>query len=268
VKYALSAEGVARIGAFLTPRTLLAFDIDGTLAPIVERPWDARVPDAVQRGLGALTQRGAVAIITGRAIADARPMLAFAPRYLVGNHGAEGVPGFEQATAQSAQVCRAWLEALSASTESWRDLPGIVLEDKTYSLTFHFRHVADPDSARRLLVTRAGRLLPAPTLLDGKYVLNVLPAGAPHKGEALTALLARSRCNRALYVGDDASDEAVFRMRSGAVLSVRVERDPKSAANLYLHGQKDITRFVSELLRLVGGATAAAPRQPRRGAEA
>ena len=268
MKYALSAEGVARIGAFLTPRTLLAFDIDGTLAPIVERPWDARVPDAVQRGLGALAQRAAVAIITGRAIADARPMLAFAPRYLVGNHGAEGVPGFEQASVHSAQVCRAWLEDLSASTESWRDVPGIVLEDKTYSLTFHFRHVPDPDSARRLLVTRAGALRPTPTLLDGKYVLNVLPSGAPHKGEALTALLARSRCNRALYVGDDASDEAVFRMRSSAVLSVRVERDAKSAANLYLRGQKDITRFVSELLRLVGPATAAARREPRPGAEA
>jgi trehalose 6-phosphate phosphatase len=268
MKYALSAEGVARIGAFLTPRTLLAFDIDGTLAPIVERPWDARVPEEVQQGLGALAQRSVVAIITGRAIDDARPMLAFTPRYLVGNHGAEGVPGFEQASAHCARVCRTWLDELSAATEAWPDIPGIVLEDKTYSLTFHFRHVPDPDSARRRLVARAERLLPAPTLLDGKFVLNLLPSGAPHKGEALTALLARSRCNRALYIGDDASDETVFQMRSSSVLSVRVERDPKSAANLYLRGQKDITRFVHELLRLVGGATAPLPPEPRPGLEA
>jgi hypothetical protein len=52
------------------------------------------------------------------------------------------------------------------------------------------------------------------------------------------------------------------------VLSVRVERDPKSAANLYLRGQKDITRFVHELQRLLGGANAPSPPQPRPGAEA
>ena len=170
MKYALTTDGLARIAAFLTPRTLLAFDIDGTLAPIVERPWDARVPAEVQRGLGALAARASVAIITGRAIEDARPMLAFAPRYLVGNHGAEGVPGFEQASAHCARVCRAWLQELSGSTEPWRDHSGIVLEDKTYSLTFHFRHAPDPVAAERLLSDRAGSLLPPPTLLGGKYV--------------------------------------------------------------------------------------------------
>jgi trehalose 6-phosphate phosphatase len=268
VRYALAAEGVARIAAFLTPRTLLAFDIDGTLAPIVERPWDARVPAEVQRGLGVLAARATVAIITGRAIEDARPMLAFAPRYLVGNHGAEGVPGFEEASAHCASVCQAWLKELSRPTEPWCVHPGVVLEDKTYSLTFHFRHAPDHAAAQRLLIDRAGSLLPAPTLLDGKYVLNLLPEGAPHKGEALSALLARSHCDRALYVGDDASDEAVFQMRSPAVLSVRVERDRASAANLYLRGQKDVVRLVRELVRISGRAATAPPPDPRPGAEA
>ena len=117
MKHALSPDGLARIGAFVMGKTLLAFDIDGTLAPIVDRPWDARVPHEVQQGLSALSQRAAVAIITGRAIEDARPMLGFAPRYLVGNHGAEGVPGFEEASAHCARVCRAWLDELSSTAE-------------------------------------------------------------------------------------------------------------------------------------------------------
>jgi trehalose 6-phosphate phosphatase len=267
VKYALAAEGLARIGGFLTSRTLLAFDIDGTLAPIVERPWDARVPAEVQKGLGALAERAAVAIITGRAIEDARPMLGFAPRYLVGNHGAEGVPGFEAASAHCARVCRTWLDELCVPGETWSDIPGIVLEDKTYSLTFHFRHAPDPGAAHRLLIGRAGALLPMPTLLDGKFVVNLLPPGAPHKGEALAALQAQSHCDRALYIGDDASDEAVFRMRSPVILSVRVERDRTSAANLYLRGQKDVARFVRELVPMLARATAPAP-ESRRGAEA
>jgi trehalose 6-phosphate phosphatase len=268
VRYALAADGLARIGAFFTSRTLLAFDIDGTLAPIVGRPWDARVPAEVQRGLGALAERATVAVITGRAIEDARPMLGFAPRYLVGNHGAEGVPGFEDASARCAQVCRKWLDQLSVPGDTWSDIPGIVLEDKTYSLTFHFRHAPDPGAAHRLLIGRAGMLLPMPTLLDGKSVLNLLPPGAPHKGQALSALLAQSHCDRALYVGDDASDEAVFRMRSPVVLSVRVERDRTSAANLYLRGQKDVARFVRELVRLLARAAAPSSPEPRRGAEA
>ncbi len=266
MRYALSAVALARIRAFLTHDTLLAFDIDGTLAPIVARPWDARVPGEVQLGLGALAGHAQVAIITGRAVEDARPMLGFTPRYLVGNHGAEGVPGMEQVSAQCARVCRAWLDELASGSEPWRDLDGIVLEDKTYSLSFHYRHARDQGAALRMLVGRTSGLLPLPTLLDGKSVLNLLPPGAPHKGQALTALLAQSRSDRAFYVGDDASDEAVFRLHSPAILSVCVEPDEASAANLYLHGQEDVARLVSELARMIAPAESAPPPATRRGA--
>src|SRR6266536_3236848 len=74
VRYALSTAGLTRIRAFLSRDTLLAFDIDGTLAPIVDRPWDARVPGDVQRGLKSLASHAPVAIVTGRAVEDARPM--------------------------------------------------------------------------------------------------------------------------------------------------------------------------------------------------
>jgi trehalose 6-phosphate phosphatase len=266
VRYALSPAGLERIRAFLTRDTLLAFDIDGTLAPIVERPWDARVPGEVQRGLGALAGQAQVAIITGRAIEDARPMLGFTPRYLVGNHGAEGVPGLEDVSAQCARVCRVWLDELASGSEPWRDVEGIVLEDKTYSLSFHFRHARDHGAALRLLVGRTTGLLPVPTLLDGKSVLNLLPPGAPNKGQALTALLAQSHSDRAFYVGDDASDEAVFRLRSPAILSVRVEPDEASAANLYLKGQRDVARLVSELARILAPADSPPPPDTRRSA--
>ena len=268
MRYALSAAGLARIRAFLTRETLLAFDIDGTLAPIVERPWDARVPGGVQQGLAILASHGPVAIITGRAVEDARPMLGFSPRYLVGNHGAEGVPGMEKVSSHCARVCRAWLDELASGSEPWRDIEGIVLEDKTYSLTFHFRHARDHGAALRMLVGRTAGLLPLPTLLDGKSVLNLLPPGAPNKGQALTALLEQSHCDRAFYVGDDASDEAVFRLHSPAILSVRVEPDEASAANLYLRGQHDVAQLVSELARMIAPEDSPPPPDTRRGAAA
>jgi trehalose 6-phosphate phosphatase len=251
VKYALSAAGLACIRACLDRKALLAFDIDGTLAPIVERPWDARVPKGVQRDLAALASRTPVAIVTGRSAADARPMLGFAPRYLVGNHGAEGVPGLERASAGFARVCRAWLEELSEQGEPWRAVAGVTLEDKTYSLSFHYRHAKNRRRARELLARRARSLVPEPTLIEGKHVLNLLPPGAPDKGEALAALLAQSCCDHALYVGDDATDEAVFRLRSPSVLTVRVERDRASAADLYVRRQEEIPRFLRELSRML-----------------
>jgi trehalose 6-phosphate phosphatase len=113
-----------------------------------------------------------------------------------------------------------------------------------------------------------GRLLPMPTLFNGKFVLNLLPPGAPDKGEALSVLLTQSHCDRALYVGDDSTDEAVFRLRSPNVLSVRVEHDRESAADLYLRGQQDVARLVRELMRIVAVPGAPSPGAKRRGGDA
>ena len=253
MRYALSRAGAERVSKWARGRTLFAFDIDGTLAPIAERPWDARVPEEVQQGLGTLASRAAVAIVTGRSVADARPMLGFTPRYLIGNHGAEGVPGFESAAASFVRICHGWLEALSLANEPWRAITGVALEDKSCSLAFHFRHAADRGNVHRLLENRARKLDPVPSLLDGKYVLNLVPPGAPDKGDALGALLTRSRCERALYVGDDVSDEAVFRLRSPRVLGVRVERSAASAAELYLRDQREIPRLLARLIEATSG---------------
>jgi hypothetical protein len=69
-------------------------------------------------------------------------------------------------------------------------------------------------------------------------------------------------------VGDDASDERVFRLRSPSILSVRVEPDETSAANLFLKGQQDVAPLIAELGRMIVPADSARPAAPRRGAEA
>ena len=248
---ALSASGLNRIREFVGARSLLAFDIDGTLAPIVARPWDARIPDELQLRLGAMTSARTVAIITGRAIADAKPMLAFSPRYLIGNHGAEGVPGFELASAAYARECSKWLEVLRCDDEGWRATPGITLEDKAYSIAFHYRHAQPREAARQLVQERAARLLPRPRLVHGNCVLNLVPQDAPHKGDALLALLAHSGCERSLYVGDDLTDEDVFRLKLPHVLSVGIDPAPESAADLFLPSQGDVLKLLDAVVRMV-----------------
>ncbi len=82
-------------------------------------------------------------------------------------------------------------------------------------------------------------------------MLNLLPAGAPDKGVALTRLRARERATVALYVGDDVTDEDVFRLgQPGRLLSVRVGRSRRSAASHYLRDQAEIDDLLARLVAL------------------
>jgi trehalose 6-phosphate phosphatase len=188
-------------------------------------------------------------------------LLGVSPHYVVGNHGAEGIPGFEAQSAGFQRVCAAWLAELSATPDArgWRAMPGIMLEDKQYSLSFHYRHTARPGLARELLEQRIARLVPPPDIVHGKRVLNLLPPDAPHKGEALQSLLGLSGCARAMYIGDDVTDEDVFRMRMPEVLSIRVGRKRTSAAEMYLKNQTEVARLVRRLVAMLDGR-----RQPSR----
>jgi trehalose 6-phosphate phosphatase len=252
VTYALSREGLDCLRSVSGEDALLAFDIDGTLAPIVAQPWAARIPDDIQRMLGFLNEVRTVAIVTGRGIADARRMLAFEPAYLVGSHGAEGVPGHAADRAALELVTRGWIGALTAPEQAWPPTPGVLLEDKRCSLAVHYRHAGDREQALHLIEQRARRLSPPPRLIRGKCVLNLLPAGAPHKGDALRALLADSGHSRAMYVGDDVTDEDVFRLHLPGVISVRVAPVGERTTDLYLPLQEEVSVLLRELTAMIG----------------
>ena len=257
MKYALSSAAIPQIRDLVRNRAMLAFDIDGTLAPIAADPSGARIPDDLKEALRALSAHTTVAIITGRAIGDARQLIGFDPHYLVGNHGAEGNPGFDAAGSNLSMICTAWRAQLDGTVDHAQALAGVMLEDKRYSLTFHYRRAARPVVARKILEERASRLFPPPDIVLGKRVINLLPPGAPHKGEALADLLGHSGCERALYVGDDVTDEDVFQMRMPDVLSIRVGRKVRSAADMYLKNQSEVTRLVRKLVTIAG-----APKNP------
>lgn len=245
--YAFSPEGVACLAAVLATEPLLAFDIDGTLAPIVERPDEARLPDEVQRCLATLAQRSEVAIITGRSVRDARRMLSFEPRYLIGNHGAEGLPGWRERSTDFARVAARWRDALADCQAL--DAHGVTLEDKRYSLSLHYRGAADPFAACRAISRCIDDLEPAPRIIDGKAVVNLLPQEAPDKGVALQALIGETRCRNVLYVGDDDTDETVFGLNLPSVLTLRVEPSAESRAALFLRDQREVLTLMQHIAR-------------------
>jgi len=85
----LSEAGQAALRQFVDRSTLFAFDLDGTLAPIVADPARIEIPEKIRKQLTYLNRVAPVAIISGRARGDARAHLGFDPRFLIGNNRRE-----------------------------------------------------------------------------------------------------------------------------------------------------------------------------------
>jgi trehalose 6-phosphate phosphatase len=187
----------------------LLFDVDGTLAPIVARPEDARVPPETQAELRRLAGRYAlVACVTGRAAVDARTVVGVPELTYVGEHGLELEP-----------EAQAWSERIRAFAGSapWP------AEQKAFTIAFHYRTAPDRDAARRTLeqVEADARAAGFRTRW-GRLVLEVLPPVDASKRTAVEHLLERTGLLRALYAGDDATDVDAFAGLDGLEVAVRV----------------------------------------------
>lgn len=246
----LSSAGKQALQAFVTPATLFAFDLDGTLAPIVDDPATVYVPKDTRRCLARLSEVVTTAVITGRACDDALPRLGFQPAYLVGNHGSEGLPGLDDQQLRLPALIHDWHRQLQRLLEPqiWAAL---FVELKNGSLSLHYRHAPRREAVHAQLLAAIERLTPAPRRVGGKFVENLLPVDAPHKGEALLRLLQHSGCHNALFIGDDVTDEDVFRLDDRRIFSVCVGTGRPTAARFYLPDQTSVARLLEKLLTLL-----------------
>lgn len=241
-----SAEAEPVLARIARERTLLAFDFDGTLAPIVERPEDAQMRAETRALLRATALLYPCAVVSGRARADVAARVADVPLVaVVGSHGAE--PGFGPVDREAPARVRSWIDALGAALAG---VPGIEIEDKRLSVAVHFRAAASwPDAEARIL--EATRALADVRTFVGHAVINVLPAGAPTKADAIRALCERERTRFPVYVGDDRTDEEAFRCDAVGI-SIRVGEASGSAATYFVRDQAE----VDELLKLLVAARA------------
>ena len=247
--FLFSDSGLQRLNEIIRPGVLCLFDFDGTLAPIVMAHQDAQLPTDILEQLLQLSTFAPVGIITGRSIADIRARLRFTPHFLIGNHGLEGVPGWEGRTGDHEALSQAWAETiLSALQQDAAFDPRISLENKRYSLSVHFRHARDPARTEQQLSALFERLAPRPRVMAGKYVFNVLPQGAADKGSALEQLMRVTGAPSAIYVGDDITDEDVFRLQRRDILSVRITKDASSKAEFFLNNRLEIAQLLDELI--------------------
>jgi trehalose 6-phosphate phosphatase len=190
-------------------RAALFLDVDGVLAPIVERPEDAVVPAETQAELRRLAARyGLVACVTGRPAEFATRLVGGGIR-VVGQHGLELAP-----------EAAAWAGRIHdfAQASGWKDL-----ELKPLTAALHYRTVPDRDAAHAQLEQVASRALAEGLRTRwGRLVLEIVPPVDASKGTAVRALLDETGLRRALYGGDDVTDLDGFRALDGLELAVRV----------------------------------------------
>lgn len=248
--YLFSDTARTAMESFIDQRTLFAFDLDGTLAPIGPNPDAIDIPVTIQKEIITLGGIAQVAVITGRSRSDALQRLSVLPRYLIGNHGAEGLPGWESRTQEFIQTVKAWQDQL-VDWLSIKDQNGIFIENKGPTLSVHYRHAADSKAARVMILRAINRLVPQPRLINGIYIENLVPKGAPDKGVALTHLMNQSGCPKGFFVGDDETDEDVFRLDHESIFTVRVGRKTGSLARFYLRNQQEIARLLREISTII-----------------
>jgi trehalose 6-phosphate phosphatase len=244
-------EAPERAGIFL--------DVDGTLAPIVQRAEDAAVPDKVARLLGALARRyKIVGCVSGRAAADARRLVGVGGIAYAGSHGAELIePGGTVADVLPAFAT--WTDRIRefTRTRDGSDLRRlrVRIEDKGPIAAFHWRGVPDEDAARTRIEGIAQEAESEGYVTHwGRKVLEVRPPVPVDKGQAIDELVRRSGISAGLYAGDDATDldafEALGRLEHPVRVGVASDEGPSAIverADLVVDGTDGVLAVLESL---------------------
>ncbi len=223
----LSAATSRRAALARARAPILFLDLDGTLAPIVERPARARVPDRTRRVLRRLRHSGArVVLVSGRSVPGVVRALGTPVDAILGDHGGRALFGGRVRpwlVIDPAPLVRA-VAAVAKRIEEW---PGVTLEQKERSLAIHLR--LTPTASRRVVpeLSRMLRRLGLRVLL-GHRVLDVQLPGID-KGRAVRRWLLADPGDQLLYAGDDTTDEDAFRALRGRALTIAVGRRPDGA---------------------------------------
>lgn len=207
----------------------LLLDFDGTLAPIVSRPGDARLLDGAAALIASLRDHlGLVAFISGRQLSDLTQRVDVAGLAYAGNHGMEVQhAGGAPALAAEAAAWRGVLDAFIAGQDDGASgSHGTWVEDKGATLSVHWRTSDDPEASRRWLldVREPAATAAGLNVTWGRMVMEVRPPAELHKGTAARELLEAAGCRRAVHVGDDLTDadawDTLHTMRDAGELAV------------------------------------------------
>lgn len=249
-------------------------DYDGTLTPIVARPELAVLSAEMRETLRRLAARFPVAVVSGRDAADVAGLVGIDGLAYAGSHGLD-ITGFHPG-APRREPAREFLPRLDAAERELRrataGLAGVLVERKRFAVAAHVRQAAPAArGAVESIVEQLGRAHPSLRMERGKRVFELRPDIDWDKGRAVCWLLdelGRER-SAALFIGDDLTDETVFRALAGRGLGIVVsgtERRP-TAADLRVANPAQVRQLLDRLSAAAPPPAACAGRDPRSSAD-
>jgi alpha,alpha-trehalase len=234
-------------------RGVVFLDYDGTLTPIVDRPEYAILSDAMRSTVRRLSSQLTVAIVSGRDIEVVAGLVGLHDLTYVGSHGLDiaGPPG----SGLRRELGLDFLEALDAAERELRrgtgGIDGVVVERKRFSVSTHVRLVvSDRRPAVEAVVDAVQRAYPSLRREGGKMLYELRPDMEWDKGRAVDWLLhAMERAStESLFIGDDLTDETVFRALAGEGTGIVVaDRDRPTAADLRLDRVEEVRALLDRL---------------------
>jgi trehalose 6-phosphate phosphatase len=243
-------------------------DIDGTLAPIVDRPESSHVQEEISVLLGKLgRQYGRVACVSGRSAAEARRLVGVGTISYVGSHGAELLEA-GSSQPQLMDAFASWEGRVGEFVEEQQDDGDmkrlrIRVEDKGPIKAFHWRDVPDDAAAEKWLQNVAQKAEANGLAIHwGRKVLEIRPPVPIDKGQPIKTIVESSDLRAALYGGDDVTDLDAFDALEALVASgdldakvcvgVRSSEGPKAIvdrADVAVDGVGGFTDVLAALLR-------------------
>src|SRR5882757_6863745 len=230
----------------------ILLDIDGTLLELMPTPREVWVPPGLSKTLNGLVEKtkGALALVSGRSLNDID--LIFAPDQFpaVGGHGAEmRLVGDSEAVVVHAPPLDKELKRRLATIAKLS--PGILLEDKGYSLALHYRLAPHAEKAIYEAVSLIRADLPnAPIeVLPGKCVCEIKHSGF-NKATGVRELMTHEpfKGRRPFFIGDDVTDESVFAIMPDLDgLAFSVGRRAQGVAD-HFDEPRDVREWLARLL--------------------
>jgi trehalose-phosphatase len=235
----------------------LFLDFDGTLAPIVNDPAKAKIKAAEKKLIRALSQCAGVrvAVVTGRSLTDIKSKVGIDPLIYMGNHGLEYEGPFMKHVHPAASALKHKMKKVARQLrEALKGFPAVRVEDKTFTLSVHYRQLQDNLlEAREAVYAVLAPYLKSREMMirQGKKVWEIRPRTDWNKGKMVLWALARfsgksSKKTVPFYFGDDETDEDVFRILGEKGIGVRITRNPEevSFARYYLESPAGVFRVL------------------------
>jgi len=233
-------------------RYFLFLDYDGTLTPIVKKPGMAELSRPRRNLLKKLSRspRFLVAIVSGRMLKDITKRVGIKGIYYVGNHGFEIKGPKLKFTHPKAKTAKPLLRKIKKEMHRrFKDIKGIIIEDKILTMSLHYRLVKRSDAAKVkksfLDIVHPFRRAKKIRITKGKKVFEIRPNAKWHKGAAVLWLIRKmGKKIIPVYIGDDTTDEDAFYALRKRGATFRVGKNKKTLAKYRLKNVNEVYKFL------------------------